>query len=172
MRATTIEVTLPRESIYVNADPVRLTQIFGNLLNNSCKYTPPGGRISVTAEREGNEAVVTVADTGIGIPPDKLSSIFEMFTQIDGSIERSHGGLGIGLTLVKRLVEMHGGSIEARSAGEGKGSEFIVRLPVMIEPADGTAGRRRRARAGEQPTASWSSTTIRMRRPRSPRCCR
>jgi PAS domain S-box-containing protein len=130
-----IEMTLPHESVAVNADPVRLTQIVDNLLNNSCKYTPPGGRIGVTAQREGNEAVITVADTGIGIPPANLSSIFEMFTQIDGSIERSRGGLGIGLTLVKRLVEMHGGSIEARSAGEGKGSEFIVRLPVVVEPS-------------------------------------
>ena len=129
-----IEVKLPEERIYVNADPVRLTQIIDNLLNNSCKYTPPGGRISVTAKRDGSEAVVTVADTGIGIPPENLSSIFEMFTQIHGSIERSRGGLGIGLTLVKRLVEMHGGSIEARSAGEGLGSQFIVRLPVMAEP--------------------------------------
>ena len=130
-----IEVVVPRESIYVNADPVRLTQVVDNLLNNSCKYTPPGGRISVTAKREGNEAVITVADSGIGIPPENLSTIFDMFTQIDGSIERSRGGLGIGLTLVKRLVEMHAGSIEAKSAGEGKGSEFIVRLPVMVEAA-------------------------------------
>ena len=130
-----VEVTMPRESLYVNADPVRLTQIVDNLLNNSCKYTPPGGRISVTAERDGNDAVITVADTGIGIPPENLATIFDMFTQIDGSIERSRGGLGIGLTLVKRLVEMHGGSIEAKSAGEGKGSQFIVRLPAMIEPA-------------------------------------
>jgi PAS domain S-box-containing protein len=129
-----IEVRLPRESIYVHADPVRLTQIIDNLLNNSCKYTPPGGRISVTAERNSGEAVITIADTGIGIPPENLSSIFEMFTQIGGSLERSRGGLGIGLTLVKRLVEMHGGSIEARSAGEGRGSEFVVRLPAITEP--------------------------------------
>ena len=129
-----IEVRLPRESIQVNADPVRLTQIVDNLLNNSCKYTPPGGHIGVTAERDGSEAVITVADTGIGIPPEKLSTIFDMFTQIDASLERSRGGLGIGLTLVKRLVEMHGGSIEARSEGEGKGSQFIVRLPAVLEP--------------------------------------
>jgi PAS domain S-box-containing protein len=130
-----IDVTMPRESLYVNADPVRFTQILDNLLNNSCKYTPPGGRISVTAERQANEAVITVTDTGIGIPREKLAKIFDMFTQIDGSIERSRGGLGIGLTLVKRLVEMHGGSIEARSEGEGKGSQFIVLLPVMAEAA-------------------------------------
>jgi len=128
-----IEVALPQESIHVNADPVRLTQIIDNLLNNSCKYTPPGGRISVKAERDGDEAVITVADTGIGIPPGNLSTIFEMFTQILGALERSRGGLGIGLTLVKRLVEMHGGEIEARSEGEGKGSQFIIRLPVSME---------------------------------------
>ena len=129
----TIEVALPRESIYVNADPVRLTQIVGNLLNNSCKYTHPGGTVSVTAETDGDKAVITVADTGIGIPSANLSTIFEMFTQIDGGLERARGGLGIGLTLVKRLVEMHGGTIEARSGGEGKGSQFIVRLPVSME---------------------------------------
>ena len=134
-----MKVTLPSNPIYVHGDPVRLTQIFGNLLNNSCKYTPPGGRISVTARQDGSEAVVTVADTGAGIPPDKLLSIFEMFTQIDGSMERSQGGLGIGLTLAKRLVQMHGGSIEAHSAGEGRGSEFVVRLPVMIERPDAAA---------------------------------
>ena len=126
-------MTLPRESIHVNADPVRLTQIVDNLLNNSCKYTQPGGTICVKAERDGDEAVITVADTGIGIPLANLSQIFDMFTQINGGLERSRGGLGIGLTLVKRLVEMHGGTIEARSGGEGKGSQFIVRLPISTE---------------------------------------
>ena len=119
-----MKVALLPNPIYVHGDPVRLTQIFGNLLNNSCKYTPPGGKVSVTARQEGSEVVVTVADTGAGIPPDKLSSIFEMFTQIDGSLERSQGGLGIGLTLAKRLVQMHDGSIEARSAGEGRGANL------------------------------------------------
>ena len=126
-----LEVTLPAEPIYLNADPVRLTQVFGNLLNNACKYTGANGRIRVTVRREADEAVVTVEDTGVGLPSDKLDSIFNMFTQIDRSLERSQGGLGIGLTLVKRLVEMHGGTVEARSAGEGHGSEFIVRLPAI-----------------------------------------
>ena len=135
-----IQVIVPPEPLRVHADPVRLTQVFGNLLNNSCKYTPRGGKIRVTAKREENEAVVTVEDTGIGIPPEKLDSIFDMFTQIDGSRERSQGGLGIGLTLVKRLVELHDGSIEARSAGEGRGSEFVVRLPIMIARADVVPG--------------------------------
>jgi CheY-like chemotaxis protein len=92
----------------------------------------PGGQIRIRAQRDGDHAVVTVEDTGIGIPSDKLHSIFDMFTQVDRSAERSQGGLGIGLTLVKRLVEMHGGSVEARSAGEGRGSEFVVRLPIEM----------------------------------------
>jgi CheY-like chemotaxis protein len=135
-------IELPDEPIYLNADRTRLAQVFGNLLNNSNKYTPKGGVITVTVARRGNEAEISVADTGSGIPPDKLDSIFDMFMQIDRTVERSQGGLGIGLTLVKRLVQMHGGSIEAKSAGRGQGSEFIVRLPVMIEsqgaPADAT----------------------------------
>jgi PAS domain S-box-containing protein len=124
-------VGLPKEPLYTYADPARLAQVFDNLLNNSCKYTDPGGKIWVTAERRGAEVVVSVKDTGSGIPPDKLESIFEMFTQVDRSPERSQGGLGIGLTLVKRLVQMHGGSIEVTSAGVGLGSEFVVRLPLL-----------------------------------------
>jgi CheY-like chemotaxis protein len=105
--------------------------VFGNLLNNSSKYTKPNGSISLSAQRAGDDVVVSVKDNGAGIPPDKLDSIFDMFMQVDGTAERSQGGLGIGLTLVKRLAEMHGGSIEAKSDGEGHGSEFIVRLPVL-----------------------------------------
>ena len=136
-----LRVTLPAEPIYLHADPARLAQVFGNLLSNSCRYTKPGGTIWVRAQREDGDVVVTVKDTGAGIPPDKLASVFDMFTQVDRSPERSQGGLGIGLTLVKRLVEMHGGEVEARSAGEGQGSEFVVRLPVLrkaVEPV--TAG--------------------------------
>ena len=128
-------VDLPDEPIYLNADRARLAQVFGNLLNNSSKYTRPHGTITLSAKRTDGEVVVTVKDTGAGIPKDKLSSIFDMFMQVDGSAERSQGGLGIGLTLVKRLAEMHSGSIEAKSAGEGKGSEFIVRLPVLSKPS-------------------------------------
>ncbi|HLA10589.1 MAG TPA: PAS domain S-box protein [Pyrinomonadaceae bacterium] len=128
-----LHVTLPEEPIYLDADPARLAQVFGNLLNNSCRYTKQGGTIWVDAKRLDGDVVVTVKDTGSGIPPDKLGSIFEMFTQVDRSPERSEGGLGIGLTLVKRLIEMHGGSVEARSEGEGKGSEFAVRLPILSE---------------------------------------
>jgi PAS domain S-box-containing protein len=128
-------VQLPKEPVYLNADRARLAQVFGNLLNNSCKYTKPNGRIALNAKRVDDEVLVTVRDNGAGIPPDKLGSIFDMFMQVDRSSERSQGGLGIGLTLVKRLVEMHGGSIEARSEGEGLGSEFIVHLLVVSRPA-------------------------------------
>ena len=129
-----LRVDLPRDPIYLHADLVRLAQVFGNLLNNSCRYTEPGGTIWLNAKRNGSEVWVTVKDTGSGIPQDKLASIFEMFTQVNRSHERLQGGLGIGLTLVKRLVEMHGGSIEARSAGENQGSEFVVRLPILTKP--------------------------------------
>ena len=129
-------VDLPAEPVYLNADRARLAQMFGNLLNNSSKYTRPNGRISLSAKRVENEVVVTVKDNGAGIPQDKLDSIFDMFMQVDSTSQRSQGGLGIGLTLVKRLAEMHGGSIEAKSGGEGQGSEFIVRLPVLSRSSD------------------------------------
>src|SRR5688572_397794 len=132
----TMDVSMPAETIHLHADPVRLTQVFGNLLNNSCKYTPPGGTIRVNVRRDGDTAIVTVTDTGIGIPADKLDTIFDMFTQVDRSLEQSQVGLGIGLTLVKRLVEMHGGTIEARSAGKGYGSVFEIRLPAPQELSD------------------------------------
>ncbi len=133
-----VTVTLPPEPIHLHADPVRLAQVFGNLLNNACKYTEAGGRIGLSAElasggHQPPEVVVKVKDSGIGIPPDKLDSIFGMFTQVDRTLERSQGGLGIGLTLAKRLVEMHGGSVQAFSEGTGRGSEFVVRLPVLID---------------------------------------
>ena len=130
-----LTVDLPDEPIYLNADRARLAQVFGNLLNNSSKYTGSEGIISLSAKRIGGEVLVTVKDNGAGIPRDKLDTIFEMFMQVDRTSEQSQAGLGIGLTLVKRLTEMHGGSIEAKSAGEGQGSEFVVRLPVLSKPA-------------------------------------
>ena len=128
-------LSLPHEPVFLDADPVRLAQVFGNLLSNACKYTPPEGHIQLGAERRDGEVVVSIKDDGLGIPAGMLSEIFEMFTQVDKSLERSHGGLGIGLTLAQRLVDLHNGSIQARSDGEGRGSEFIVRLPVLTEAA-------------------------------------
>src|SRR5262249_8704444 len=120
-------------------DPVRLAQVFSNLLNNSTKYTEPGGRITLIAERIGDEAAVRVWDNGLGIPADALPRIFEMFSQVDRNLERAQGGLGIGLTLVRRPGGMRGGRVEARGAGRGRGSEFIVRLPLAkADPADRT----------------------------------
>jgi two-component system, sensor histidine kinase len=122
------------EPMCVGGDPVRLTQVFANLLNNAAKYTNHGGRITVTTRHEGAEAVVSVQDDGIGISPAALPQVFDMFMQVDRSTRRSQGGLGIGLTLVKSLVGMHGGTVEAKSDGPGLGSEFIVRLPVIAQP--------------------------------------
>ena len=132
-----VAVDVPREPIYVDADPVRLTQVLGNLLNNACKFTEPPGHVRLSAARDGDHAVIRVTDSGTGIPPDKLDSVFELFTQVNTSLERSQGGLGIGLTLVRRLIEMHGGKVTAHSAGLGRGSEFVVRLPgscAAVEP--------------------------------------
>ena len=125
-----LNVRLPETPILLHADATRVAQVVANLLTNSAKYTPDGGRIDVTAERDGASAVVRVTDTGIGIPADMLPKVFDLFTQVGKHLDRSQGGLGIGLALVKRLVEMHGGSVVAESAGTGKGSAFTVRLPV------------------------------------------
>ncbi len=158
-REQELTVALPTVPVYLNADATRLGQIIGNLLNNACKFTERGGHIWLTVEREegsgGDRAdasapavphvVISVRDTGIGIAADQLDHIFEMFTQVDTSLERSLTGLGIGLTLVKTLTEMHGGSVEVHSAGAGQGSEFVVRLPVAaaidmtLAPAAGLA---------------------------------
>ena len=132
-RRHTLSVEFPPEAIFVDADPTRLTQVLLNLLNNAAKYMDEGGRIWLRAKRESERVAISVKDTGIGIPPEMLPKIFEMFTQVDRSNERSQSGLGIGLTLVERLVALHGGKVEAVSAGSGKGSEFIVRLPVATQ---------------------------------------
>jgi PAS domain S-box-containing protein len=123
-------VALPAAPVPVLADVTRVSQVVGNLLNNAAKYTEDGGTITVQAALEGGEGVIRVRDTGIGIPADMLSRVFDLFTQINRSLDRAQGGLGIGLALVKRLVAMHGGSVEARSDGPGRGCEFIVRLPA------------------------------------------
>jgi PAS domain S-box-containing protein len=129
-----LTVSLAPEPVFVEGDAVRLSQVFQNLLNNAAKYTERGGRISLTAERQGDDVVVRVKDTGVGIPREVLPRLFEMFYQADRSLERAQSGLGVGLALARRLVEAHGGRIEARSEGVGHGSEFIVRLPVLAQP--------------------------------------
>jgi PAS domain S-box-containing protein len=144
-----LTVTFPPDPLVVNADPTRIAQVFSNLLNNAAKYTPRGGHITLAAEADGANATIRVRDSGIGIPREMLARVFEMFVQVDRSFERSSGGLGIGLTLVKRLVEMHGGAVDAHSDGPGTGTEFVVRLPTVgidtrLEAED-------RARAGMRP---------------------
>jgi len=126
-----LTIECPETPVRVDGDPTRLAQVVGNLLTNSAKYTPPGGRIALTLERRGGEAVVVVADNGVGIPAASLDAIFELFMQVDRPLEKSSGGLGIGLSLVKGLVEMHGGVIAAASEGQGCGSTFTVRLPAL-----------------------------------------
>jgi PAS domain S-box-containing protein len=149
-----LTVTLPPHPIHLEADPARLAQVIGNLLNNACKFTDRGGHIWLTVDQEGGRAVIRVRDTGIGIAAADQSSLFEMFAQVDTSLERSRDGLGIGLTLVKTLVEMHGGTVQVHSEGLGLGSEFTIRLPVAAaiarpssqpavrDPIPATVGRR------------------------------
>jgi signal transduction histidine kinase len=126
-----LTVTISPQPVRFLADPTRLSQVFANLLNNAAKYTEPGGRILLNAEQVGDNIVVRVSDSGMGIPADVLPHVFELFAQADRSLDRSQGGLGIGLTLVRRLVEMHGGTVEASSPGPGHGSEFVVRIPAV-----------------------------------------
>jgi PAS domain S-box-containing protein len=124
-----LTIALPEEPVYGEVDLTRLAQVIVNLLNNAAKYTETDGRIDVALRREGSQARLCVKDTGMGIPPEQLANIFDPFTQLDTSLERTRGGLGLGLTLVRRLVELHGGTIVAHSDGAGQGSEFVVRLP-------------------------------------------
>jgi PAS domain S-box-containing protein len=132
-----LSVRLPAPgTLMVEADVTRLCQIVANLLNNAAKYTPEGGRIEVAAERQGGQALISVQDSGVGIPPQMLPRVFDMFAQVDRTLERSQGGLGIGLALVKRLIEMHGGSVEAHSEGPDRGCRFELRMPLAApQPA-------------------------------------
>ncbi len=150
-----LAVSVPDAPIWVQADLTRIAQVVGNLVNNAAKYTEEGGEISVRVELEGELAVIRVRDSGIGIPREMLATVFDLFTQVSGAIDRSQGGLGIGLALVKQLIVMHGGEVEARSDGPGQGSEFIVRLPqwiddlprartVVVADAPTTVGKQRR----------------------------
>jgi PAS domain S-box-containing protein len=148
-----LSVLLPSERVTVEADPARLAQVFSNLLNNAARYTEGQGEISLAAELEGREVVVSVQDNGIGFPPEVAGRLFEPFSQLTSSSERSHGGLGIGLSLVQGIVALHGGTVEGRSAGRGQGSEFIVRLPLptLAQPVEET---RKDAAARTAPAAA------------------
>ncbi|MGF1581111.1 MAG: ATP-binding protein, partial [Gemmataceae bacterium] len=128
-----LSVSLPWNTVLVSVDPARLEQIFVNLLNNAAKYTPDGGRICVEAVREGDDVLIHVRDNGIGITPEKLPHVFDLFMQVDSSLDRAQSGLGIGLTLVRNLVQMHGGEVSAHSDGRGQGSQFTIRLPALGE---------------------------------------
>lgn len=128
-----LTISLPAESLVVHADPVRLAQVFSNLLNNAAKYTDDGGKIWLTVRRDGAEAIVTVRDNGLGIPAEMQSRVFDIFSQVDHTRGRSQGGLGIGLSLAKRLVELHDATIDMHSAGRGRGTEFAVRLPLVTD---------------------------------------
>ena len=135
-RQHALRIGLPSAPVHLAADPTRLAQVFSNLLHNAAKFTPPGGHIELTGELENGLVVVRVTDDGIGIAPDMVASVFEMFAQADHSLERAHAGLGVGLTLARRLTELHGGTLTAVSEGVGRGSQFIVRLPVAEASAE------------------------------------
>ena len=146
-----LEVSLAAEPIAVEGDRTRLAQVFSNLLNNAAKYTPPGGRIELFLGRDNYHAIVRVRDNGIGLAPESKAKIFDMFMQVDRSLERSQAGLGVGLTLARRLVQLHEGSLDVDSAGVGQGSEFTVRIPIALGRIEGDAGA---PQEGHAPAAS------------------
>jgi PAS domain S-box-containing protein len=158
-RAHSLCLQLPEEPLEVDADPTRLVQVLTNLLQNAAKYTAPGGQITVAVRRVADQAAISVRDSGVGIPPDVLPRIFDAFAQADRSLDRAEGGLGLGLTLVRHLVEMHDGSIQVVSAGPGRGSEFIVRLPIRKTKDEG-----RRTKDEGRRTKDEGRTTIDERR--------
>ena len=150
-RGHELSVSVPDGGLRLEADPTRLEQVLANLLENAAKYTDPGGHVRVYARREGGEVVICVKDTGIGIDPDLLTQVFDMFVQVERRLDRSQGGLGIGLSLVKSLVEMHGGTVTAHSEGPGRGTEFVVRLPAMTEDRGERHGPTQRPDEGRWP---------------------
>jgi CheY-like chemotaxis protein len=154
-----LTVTLPSEPVWLDADPTRLPQLLANLLNNAAKYTPDAGDIQLLAEREGSEVIVRVRDNGIGMSAAELASVFELFAQARGAEHAVQGGLGVGLSLAKSLAELHGGGLTAGSAGVGRGSEFVVRLPAARGPDP--ASEHAEARL---PTATSHTATSRARR--------
>jgi two-component system, chemotaxis family, CheB/CheR fusion protein len=133
-RKQRLMVTLPPRALYVEGDLVRLTQVVSNLLNNASKYTGDGGSIQLAVHAVDAQVEISVTDDGVGIAPEMLPRVFDLFAQGDKTLDRAQGGLGLGLTLVRSLVELHGGSVEARSAGQGRGSQFLVRLPLLDVP--------------------------------------
>jgi PAS domain S-box-containing protein len=147
-----LDVRLPKESLPVNGDPTRLSQVFSNLLNNAAKYTPDEGHIDLRAERRDGRVEVRVTDDGVGIPKEMLPEVFEMFSQVGRNLDRAQGGLGIGLTLVKRLIEMHGGSVRAESGGSGPGSVFVVLLPLHHVAPGEAVKEKRMDRSGNKPS--------------------
>lgn len=150
-RGIALSVALPPEPVWLEADVTRLEQVLSNLLSNAVKFTEDRGSISLTAERHSHEVVLRVQDSGVGIAPDFLPRIFDLFTQGDRALDRARDGLGIGLTLARRLVEMHGGTIEAHSDGIGKGSEFVIRLPTLLQAAPPDAAPARAAGSAGRP---------------------
>jgi len=148
----TLSLHQPSEPLAVKGDFARVAQVLSNLVNNAAKYTPKGGRISLSAAREGNEIAFRIRDSGVGIPPEFIASIFDPFTQVDRTLARSHGGLGIGLTLVRRLVEMQNGRVGVRSEGRNRGSEFTVHLPASPDAATVPALAATSANAGDRPS--------------------
>jgi signal transduction histidine kinase/ActR/RegA family two-component response regulator len=146
-----LEISVPRGRLEIDGDEVRLTQVVDNLLSNAARYTPPGGNVIVTGTREEDWMVLSVRDSGVGIDPTLLSDLFDVFVQGARGPDRAPGGLGLGLSLVRHLTELHGGTVRAHSDGSGRGSEFIVRLPLAAPPADGRAAAKERGSAVEEP---------------------
>lgn len=157
-----LAVSIPQQPVFIEADLTRVAQILTNILNNAAKYSPAGGKITLTAGRENDDAVISITDTGRGIPPEMLTQIFDLFGQIDAGSEEIHGGLGIGLSVVKKLAEMHGGTVVAESRGLGHGSVFRVRLPALADPA-ATASGGVTARAGADSSSVPSPPPLRSR---------
>ena len=160
-REHALTVSVPEQPLVLDADPMRIEQIITNLVLNAAKYTPPKGTVVVSASRQHDEAVIRVRDNGIGIPGDLLPRVFDLFTQGDRSLAHSGGGLGVGLTIVRKLVELHGGTIAAESEGPGRGSEFTVRLPIRppvgIRPREESRGRKSLDRTGAHPRGGGQS---------------
>lgn len=166
-RGHELTVEMPERSLAIYGDPMRLTQVLGNVLGNAAKYTEAGGRIELSARRRNRDVEIAVRDSGIGIAPEVLPRIFDLFTQLDHRMGRPQSGLGIGLALVRRLVEMHGGTVSASSAGAGRGSEFVIRLPISLERVDRDAEPDAAAAAGQPTPATHRPTSESLAAPES-----